>query len=66
MVMALRCPAWLLGQPEPPRRRWAQGWPWRAVAGVRVEEGAPQVRCEPGERCVNEPGPETRGAHHGQ
>ncbi len=47
-------------------RWWAQGWRRRAVAGVRVEAGSPQVRYEPGEGCVDESGPDTRGAHQGQ
>ncbi len=39
-----------------------QGWR-RAVAGVA---GALQVSYGPVEGCVDEPGPETREAHHGQ
>jgi hypothetical protein len=59
----LRCPAWqLMMQPGPLLRLWAQGWRRRAIAGVRVGVGAPQVRYRPGEGFVNEAGPETRGA----
>jgi hypothetical protein len=41
------------------------------VAGVMAAEekvgaGAPQVSYGLGEVCVDEPGPETRGAHQGQ
>ncbi len=34
---------------------WFQGW-----------SSAPQVSYGPGEGCLDEPGPETRGAHQGQ
>ncbi len=34
---------------------WCQGW-----------SSAPQVSYGPGEGCLDEPGPETRGAHQGQ
>ncbi len=64
--MALRCSMRPLGQPGLLRWLWVQGWRHRAVAGVRIEAGAPQVCYGPVEGCVDEPGPETRGVHQGQ
>jgi hypothetical protein len=41
---------------------------WRCwvIDGIRVGAGEPQVSYGLGEGCVDEPGPETSGAHHGQ